>query len=265
MKFLYYVMILILLMFLALPALSYELRVVSPYLGVIKNIYENSDQNLDLEDSSLMKGLYFQWINTERYQWNIFIYQSSDINFSTLWGGHFIFDYYYDVAEKHKSVIGVGFDLIALDMDAGDNITPLSDFELTNNIYVPFVRVGRYFLFGLGGVDISLLPWIGFEYELVRGKVSFIPPGPPVPFEDDIDSDIVFSLTGLNMRTVFYRFVEIEAKYSARFNSDDFLSDVSLMSNIYFTRKWALSYRFKYMENVFGSNRYHIWGLAYTF
>jgi hypothetical protein len=244
---------------------SKDIRIVTPYLGKIKNIYENKEQDLDLEDSSLMKGLYLQWIGPEKYQWNVFVYQSSDINLSTLWGAHFIFDYYYDVQRKHKNVIGTGFEMIRINMDAENNFTPLSDFTLVNNIYAVFIRTGRYFLFGSRNIDYTLLPWLGFELESVRGDISFVPPGPPTTEQEDIKSDYVFSIAGLNFKSRIYHFIEFEVKYAAHFNCDDFLSDVSTMTNIYVSRHWAASYRFKYMENIFGSNRYHIWGVAYVF
>jgi hypothetical protein len=63
-------------LFLAGRAYTDNIRIITPYFGYIKNVYENPDQNLDLDDSALLKGLFFQWINTERYQWNTFIYQS---------------------------------------------------------------------------------------------------------------------------------------------------------------------------------------------
>lgn len=240
-----------------------DLRIVTPYLGIIRDRYQDSDYNLDLEDSSLMKGLYLQWINTEKFQTNVFLYQSSDINYSGLWGFHFIFDYYYDVSDKNKNVAGVGLDYIGLDMDAGNNLTPLSDFKLRNNVYVPYVRLGRYFLFGTKNVQFSFLPWLGAEVEFVRGNISFVPPGPPV--EEEIDSEYVFSLAGVNLKTAVFHFIEVESKYTARFNTDDYLSDVSVLVNLYLSRHWAASYRFKYMESISGWDRYHIWGAAYVF
>ena len=34
-------------------------------VGSIKNVYEEDDYEINLDDSSLMKGLYFQWVDTE--------------------------------------------------------------------------------------------------------------------------------------------------------------------------------------------------------
>lgn len=73
--------------------------------------------------------------------WNIFIYQSSDINYSTIWGGHFIFEYYFPGARRGRYVLGAGLDIIRLDMDAGDTLSPMqSDFRLINGVSVAYKK-----------------------------------------------------------------------------------------------------------------------------
>ena len=64
-----------------------NIRIVTPYIGSINNqlAVENMD---DMEDSALLGGLYFQWVNPLKYQWNVFLYSSRDINYSD------IFDYF---------------------------------------------------------------------------------------------------------------------------------------------------------------------------
>jgi hypothetical protein len=258
----------------ARPAGKKNIRIVAPYLGTVTNVYENEERGLDLKDSSLLKGLYVQWVRPDVYQWNVFISQASDINYSTMWGGHFIFDYYFDVAEKHRNVIGAGYEFIRIDMDAGSNIAPLADFTLLNAISIPYLRVGRYFLFGSsrggggGGKDkfgLSVLPWLGVEYEIVNGEVSFIPPGPPTTVREEIEDRYVFPLVGLNLKATLFHFIDAEVKYAARFDADYYFSDVSAIANVFFTRHWGLSYRFKYFENINGSIAYNIWGIAAVF
>jgi len=244
---------------------SEEIKIVTPYLGLIHNRYQDEERSLELEDSSLMVGLFFQWVNPKRFQFNSFVYHSKDLNYSSLWGGHLIYDHYFGVSTAGKYVLGSGFDFILLDMDADDSISPLQDFNLTNNIYVTYLRFGRYFMFSPGSFHLSLLPWTGVELELVRGKLSFQASGPPVPTEEELDEEYVFALLGFNVRTVLMHFVELKAKYTGRFDDCTYLSDVSLLANVHLTRNWALSYRFKYMENPFGFNRYHLWGAAYVF
>jgi hypothetical protein len=249
----------------AVGAEADDIRIVVPYLGYVSNVYENADLPEALDDSSLMKGLYFQWINPERYQWNTFLYQASDLNYSTLWGGHFIFDLYFGVQERGKFVVGTGIEYIRLDMDAGGNIDSLSDFELLNNIIVPYARFGRYFSFGSDTLSVSILPWAGMQPEWVRGDISFIPPGPPTPYEEKIEEYDLFGIAGINTSVSIFHFITIDAKYRGTFNSDDYFSTVDSMVNVFFTRHWGLSYRFKYSETSSGSTSYHIGGIAYVF
>jgi hypothetical protein len=242
-----------------------NIRIVAPYLGYVKNFYENSEYDLELDDSSLMKGLYFQWINPTRYQWNTFIYQSSDINYSTLWGGHFIFDWYFGVWERGKFVIGTGIEYIRLDMSAGTNIAPLTDFELLNNIIVPYARFGHYFTFGGDRLNASLLPWAGIQPEWVKGDIAFGAPFPPFTIDEEIDDYDTFWIAGVNSSLSIFHFITVDAKYRATFNKNVYYSSVDTMLNLFFSRHWGLSYRFKYSESSSGSTSYHIGGIAYVF
>ena len=249
----------------ASAARAETVRVVVPYLGSIKNVYEDDDYGINLKDSSLMKGLYFQWVDTERYQWNAFVYQASDLNYSTLWGGHFIFDFYLGPREKRNWVIGTGVEIITLDMDAGDKITPLLDFKLRNAVYVPFARAGKYFRFKFPALALSLLPWAGIEPQWVRGEVSFDILGPPPPVNEEIREYDFNGIAGLNMKGVLLHFLEAELKYQATFGGRGYFSTLSGMANLFFTRHLGLSYRFKYMETSNGADTYHIGGVAFVF
>jgi hypothetical protein len=242
-----------------------SVRIVTPYLGALTNTYTDEEQGLDLEDTALLKGLYLQWVDTERFQSNFFLYQSSNINYSNIWGFHILFDWYYDVQENQKNIIGVGTEYVGIRMDAGSNFTPLTDFTLTNNVIAPFLRAGRYFYFGPSTFRSYLLPWFGFEYELVRGDVSFLPPGPPMPVARDIHADYLLGLIGLKYKTVIHYFLDIELKSSLAFNAEDVLTRVGAMVTLYLGRHWGLSYRFLYTENISGTNLYNLGGVAVVF
>jgi hypothetical protein len=155
-----YVHLLMVVLFLAVTLSHAEtMNILVPYIGAIENVYE--DSSLDLQDTGLMAGLYFQSIDPDRYQWNAFVYHSPDVNYSKLWGGHFIFDAYFGNNLRGKYLLGAGIEIISLDMDAADEIFPLQDFTLTNTITVPYVRAGKYFQFRQGPVGVSILPWAG--------------------------------------------------------------------------------------------------------
>jgi hypothetical protein len=250
---------------LASTAGATTIGIVTPYLGALTNTYTSEEQGLDLKDTALLKGVYLQWINTERFQSNFFLYQSSDINYSDIWGFHFLFDWYYDVQENQKNVIGVGTEYIGIKMDAGSNIPGLTDFQLTNNVIAPFLRAGRYFYFGPPTFRSYILPWFGFEYDLVRGDVSFLPPGPPIPVTQDIHADYLLGLVGLKYNMVVYRFLDVELKSSLAFNHDEVLTRLAAMVNLYLGRHWGLSYRFLYTENISGANLYNLGGVAVVF
>lgn len=248
-------------------AFAGNIRVISPYLGSIANVYEEKDQSIKLEDSGLFKGIYFQWINTERYQWNIFIYHGSDVNYSTVWGAHFISDFYIGRKEYSQYVIGVGFEYIQIDMNAGNQIYPLEHFELLNHILIPYLRFGRYFHFPTKNVKASVLPWAGVQYERVIGEMTIDPPGPfpPEPKEMNIEEDDFFGMAGLNLTATLYHMFDVKCKYYGAFNKDVYLSNVTAMVNLFFTRHWGVSYRFKYMELTVGSNLYHMFGVVAMF
>ena len=133
-----------------------DIRIVTPYLGTINNKLTIQDTNQKLDDSALLAGMYVQWIKPQAYQWNVFVYGSKDINQSGLLGGHFIFDYYWHASERGRYVIGAGFDLIRIETDA-PTIATLSNFQMTNTIYAPYMRFGRYLNFGNASMKCSFL------------------------------------------------------------------------------------------------------------
>ena len=251
------------------------IHVITPYLGTINNdlsrTVEGSPSKLKLEDSSLFKGLYFQTVNPNKYQWNTFIYNSEDLNYSSLWGTHFIFDYYLGVKENSKYVIGAGMEFLTMTTET-DEIFPFSNFELSQNIYAPFIRAGKYFYLGADKIKYSLMPWLGMESDFVRGNIDFtIPPMgqgmPETNVSDDVDDDTFYALAGLNFKVTFYHFIDLKLKYHGKLNlqENDYFDVASGMLNIYFNRSWGISYRAKYMKNAEMENIYHIGGIVYAF
>ena len=242
-----------------------DIRVVCPYVGTVKDVYKDESNGIELKDNSLLKGVFFLWVNPKQYQWNFFVYQSSDINYSTLWGGHFIFDYYFNVTKYGKYVAGVGAEYMLVDMDADNHIVPLSNFKMTNNIFDPYVRFGYRFQLNPGKVNLAVFPWAGVEYQKVWGKLSFVPPGPPMPFNQDINDKSYYAMVGLNINADFFHAFEVEGKYYGSFNHDTYLSTASSLVNFYLTKHWGLSYRLKYMETSQGYDFYNMVGIAFMF
>ena len=247
-----------------------NIRIITPYLGAINNdmsrTVEGMPSELELDDSSLFKGLFFQYINTEKYQWNAFVYNSEDLNYSSLWGTHFIFDYYLGVKENSKYVIGAGMEFLRMKTET-DEIIPFSNFELSQNIYAPFLRAGKYFFLGDETIKYSFMPWLGLESDIVRGDIGFTIPGMPFPVADDVEEDSFYALGGLNFKAIFYHFIDLKLKYHCKVDlqESDTYDIASGMLNIYFNRSWGISYRGKYMKSAEMENIYHIGGIVYAF
>jgi len=252
------------------------ITLAAPYVGWVTNTYENADYKLNLEDSGFLAGMYLQSINTSLYQWNAFAYYSPDVNYSTLWGGHFIVDFYPIGDFLGKYLVGAGVEVIRIDMDAGNNIkvpagptsTTLEGFTLTNTILIPYARVGKYFVFGMGPLQISILPWVGATYESVTGNVKFsalFGPPPQKTIDETFDDSAWYATAGINLKLTLFRFIDVEGKYQATFDGDVYHPSYSVIANVFFSRNWGLSYRYKYMETSGGSDAYNLFGVAYVF
>ena len=260
------------------------ITLAAPYLGWVTNTYEDTISSgnktipLKLEDSGFLGGMYLQSINTSLYQWNAFVYYSPDVNYSTLWGGHFIVDFYPIGDFLGKYLVGAGVEVIRIDMDAGNNIkvpsgpttTTLEGFNLTNTILIPYARVGKYFVFGLKPLQISILPWVGAIYESVAGSVKFSaqfapPPAPKTKVDETFDDSTWYATAGINLKLTLFRFIDLEGKYQATFDGDVYHPSFSVIANVFFSRNWGVSYRYKYMETSGGSDAYNLFGVAYVF
>jgi hypothetical protein len=242
-----------------------NIRIVVPYLGAATNVYQKTDPmyTLDWKDTKFMEGLFFQWVNPDLFQANAFVYHSADINYSRLWGGHLIGDFYVWSNPLGKAAVGAGFEVISLNMDAGDAVPPYAVLQLPLTVYVPYARAGHYFYLGSRDrVLFSIFPWAGAEYDITRGTNTVVP-GPPTPIS--LDDETLYGIAGLSVSATIFHFIELQAKYKANFNADDLLHTVDGLANLYFSRHWGLSYRFKYMQTTDGSTSYHLVGIAFVF
>ena len=82
--------------------------------------------------------------------------------------------------------------------------------------------------------------------------------------DESIDDETFYGIAGLSLSATIFHFIELQAKYKATFNADDLLHTVDALANVFFTRHWGLSYRFKYMQTTGGSTSYHIGGIAFV-
>ena len=158
----------------AAGASAEDIRIVAPYGGAITNFYENETYKIDLEDTGFMTGLYAQWIRPELFQANTFLYYSPEVNDSRIFGGHLNADLYFDVQPRTKNAVGAGLELIRIDMELPDeDADPLTGFTLENSVTAVYGRLGRYFLLESDNSDLSIMPWLGVEFDFIRGDVAF--------------------------------------------------------------------------------------------
>ena len=253
-----------------------DIRIIAPYAGIVTNVYERESGTGDirLKDTDLMLGLYGQWIRTGEFQANAFLYHAPDVNYASLWGLHTNLDFYFSLGEIENLVIGGGVEFLTIDIDAGDNVTitssggiqaNLQDFSLKTTVIAPYLRTGRQFPFGDARANVVIFPWVGGEVDFVRGDVSFGLPFPPFAVEEPINETDLYALAGINVRANLWRFIQIDAKYSAAFDPYTFLPRASIMTNVFFTRNLGVSYRFSAMESSAGSTVYHLFGVAGVF
>lgn len=248
---------------LAASAWADEMRIVAPYAGILANTTKIEGQP-DAVDSGFLSGLFFQWINTERYQWNAFVYFAPDVNYSSTFGGHFIYDRYFGPDRHGKFVAGLGLEALSVDMDAGDAFgTGL--FTMKTSVLIPYLRAGKYFKFSAGPADFSFLPWAGIQPQWVWGDLNMFPGPFPPPVHTSLDEFVFYGIAGINLKATLFHFVDLEGKYQATFDASDYYSTFNATANLYFSRSWGLSYRFKHMTNSQGSNAFHYIGVAYIF
>lgn len=247
------------------PAAGAVIRIITPYAGSIANKYADAGYGLDLSDTGSMRGLYAQWLDTERFQANAFYYQAPEVNYSRVEGMHFNFDLYLLPSRSGKWAAGGGLEDLSIDMSAGGYIPGLTSFDLENRVRFYYLRAGRYFYGGFGAMDLSLMTYAGLARERIDGEVALDPAGFAPLIRSDISSSDGHALAGLNLKAVFRHFIEVQGKWMGRFKNEGRLDEYSFLANIYLNRHWGLSYRYKYMEYGSSSNAYGLAGLVYCF
>ncbi|EKD27707.1 MAG: hypothetical protein ACD_79C00611G0002, partial [uncultured bacterium] len=243
-----------------LPAES--IKVIAPYFGTIENV--TKDDMFELKDTADIYGIYGLITDPDLFQANFFLYTTEDINYSDLIGGHFMVDYYPMKNDWGKVAVGYGFEAISLETNAENNIPPLSNFEMENNVYVSFLRTGEYFEYSIEDFNFSLFPWIGVQAEDVEVEGSFNLPNNMQSSFNSNQHDI-YSIYGINLNNNWAHIIELNLKYSVANYKAVHHDNITIMTNLNFSRNWGISLRYKYMETSTGSNEYYMGGIAYSF
>jgi hypothetical protein len=244
-----------------------DIRIVVPYVGTLTDVQAKTANTPELKDTGLLTGLYFQWINPEAYQWNVFAYYAPDVNYTSTIGGHLIYDRYFGHSSSGKFLVGAGLETMRMNMDAGTNLGTDS-FDMKMSFLIPYARVGKYFTTKAGPADLSILPWVGVEPQWLWGDLTTVismGPGKKMTIEQSLDDSALYAIAGLNLKVNLYHFIDLEGKYQATFDSSDYFNTWNAIANVYLSRHWGLSYRFKYMETSTGENYQNYFGVAAVF
>jgi len=256
-------------LFIVSPSIGAETMVVgAPYLGAITNSHQDKANSLDLNDTRLMEGLFFQAIDPASGQVNAFLYHAADLNYSQLWGGHLQGDLYLGPVDRGAFVIGAGFERMYMDMDAGDNFTGIKDFTLKTAITQEYLRTGKYFLLDAGPLRVSVLPWVGVLSSWVNTELAMnvvTGPSKTMAISRTTPTWDPYAFQGINAKFTLFHAITLEGKYQVAFNDKSYLQTVSANADVFFTRRYGLTYRFKYMQETSGSTYYHLLGLAVAF
>ncbi len=238
-----------------------DLLIIAPYYGNISNTYTNSKYGLNMEDTQMMDGIYAQFVSPENGQTNIFLYQAPNVNYSKVTGLHALSDWYFGQGDKW--VIGLGYDNIIINMDAGNHIAGLDLFKLDNDVKEVYLRLGKYFSAGeYYGVTTRFLPYLGYGTETVAGSIVLNPSGPAPLMTIPVYSQQNYPLAGLNGHFEFHHFITIDAKHMVMFQTAKNIRTTTIEANLYFTKNLGLTYQYKNMEQTNGSDIYSIAGIV---
>jgi len=263
-----------LLSFFCLQARS--IRVFCPYGGMLINRLDMADRGVNLQESAPIYGLFFQTIDPVRFQTNTFLYLCPDINYSMVSGISFSTDRYFrNRPGMGKVVAGVGLEGVRIVLNSTDEIVragdidPLHRFALTNNVIAPFLRAGYRFEHAFGLMRTSFFPWAGVQQELIRGDLYLEPTALWTtafdPIRESISQDNTYGLVGAGVGINLFHFLDLEAKTHRMVNGNTHYDSYAAMVNLFLSRHWGLSYRYRDVEVSVGNNRFHLFGVAVLF
>ncbi|MCK9265414.1 hypothetical protein M0P98_00765 [bacterium] len=243
-----------------------RINILTPYFGVEKNTFVYKKYNVSLEDSSNMKGIFFQSVDTKKYQYNLYLFLTENINYSDLKGINFVYDHYFTSNSKNKNVLGAGVNFLNLNLD-GKNVPvtmgTLDGFKLDMDVYSLFFRAGRSYATEGKKLNLTMMPWAGVQMDKIRGNGFVDYPGPGEAFFDVVQ-DEYYGIVGIKLMADYCHFIQGELKYNITFN-DEYYHKVAAMLNLFFSRSLGLSYRFSYQETSVGKDVYNIFGVAVMF
>jgi hypothetical protein len=250
------------LLFVGTPVFGESFTIVTPYSGIEENTYVDKSNNLKLKDSQNTEGLYVQSIDPEKYQWNVFLYKTDNINYSDLSGFNFIYDRYFGTDSGVQNVAGIGANYLKMDLD-GMRLGPMGSFKMDQDILSLYLRIGRYYKYDLDKLHFTVMPWVGGEWDHLQSSGSIDFGRGAKTFENGEEQ---YSwLTGINLKMNFQHFLQLEVKPAVTYLNGECYWKKSAMVNVFLTKNLGISYRYDYHETSSGKDALSIFGVAVMF
>lgn len=259
----------ILLLFMPSFLFAADIGIIGVYGGKIGDDFVYKAKGTSLEDSGGFYGLYAQYVKSEKYQGNIFIYKAGDINYGKLSGWHFNFDGYFSAGEKTKYSAGLAAEDINVKINAVNKISGLALFKADKTVNIYLFRGGVNYKSEWKKIDFSIMPYAGIAVSDLDGYVATDPLGPAPYVKTDISQKSGYCAAGANITLKPYRFAEFQFKYAEYFRHENKIRNANLSFNFFLSRNFGLSYRYKKinldLEKVKNDISYHMMGLVFAF
>jgi len=243
------------------PAAAETKRIITTYVGNVTN----TNATYNLKGTGDIAAIAAVWTNTDKFQTYAYFYRIPNVNYSDVNCFDMNFDYYLNPSKAGKWVVGGGLENQNTNMSAGDNIHPYASADMNEaNLYY-FMRAGRYFYYTKGPLSASILPFTGYFHEKDTGEIRATLSGYPSPIVQSLDTSSSSPLAGLNLGATIAGFIAFQANWMGRVGTEKPWNEYVLVTTVYLSRHWGLSYRYKYKQNGPSSSSYNLAAVSCIF
>ncbi len=248
---------------------SERVRIATLNAGWYTNEYADTERGLDLGETGPFYGAYAQWVETGKFQANIFGYLAPDVNDARVAGLHANADAYFLGNALGSFAAGLDAERISVDMDSGDSIAGLENFEMRTDVTVAIARAGfRFAVAPSSRIRATLFPYGGYAWERDSGTLTINPAGPPAYTPEmriDLDDALLYPVWGVNFSVRAFYAIELTGKYLAQYRDEDLLGTATAQVNVFLPWSLVASYQYKFMERSSGNDSYHLFGVGTAF
>jgi hypothetical protein len=248
---------------------SKRVRIATLNAGWYTNEYADQGRGIDLKETGPFYGAYAQWIETGKFQANLFGYLAPDVNDARVAGLHANADAYFLGNALGTFAAGVDGERISVDMDAGNSIAGLENFEMRDDVTVAIARAGfRFAAAPSSKLRATIFPYGGYAWERDDGTLTVNPAGPPEYTPEmriDLDDALHYPVWGVNLAVRAFYAIELTGKYLAQYRDGDVLASATAQVNVFLPWNLVASYQYKYMERLESADSYHMLGVGTAF